>query len=63
MIKSLRILIFLGGLAIVVLGLVIMLLLNDTGKTPENLVTLVTWLNFVVGTLLILYMVKKRGIN
>ena len=55
--------IFVGGLVIVILGLVIMLLINDSGKTPQTLVTVVTWLNFLVGGLLIFYMTRRKGIN
>jgi len=63
MINSLRVLIFIGGLVIVILGLVIMLLLNESGKKPETLVMVVTWLNFIVGGLLIFYMAKRKGIH
>ncbi len=63
MLKTLRFLIFIGGLAIVMLGLVIMLLANQAGHTPEHLVIAVTWLNFIVGGILLFYMVKRRGIN
>ena len=63
MINTLRVLIFVGGLVIVILGLVIMLLINDSGKTPQTLVTVVTWLNFLVGGLLIFYMTRRKGIN
>ena len=63
MINSLRALIFIGGLVIIMLGLVIMLLINESGETPEALVSVVTWLNFLVGGLLIFYMVKRKGIH
>ena len=55
--------IFIGGLVIIMLGLVIMLLINESGETPEALVSVVTWLNFLVGGLLIFYMVKRKGIH
>lgn len=60
--EILKALIYTGGLFIIILGLVIMLLLGESGENPDFLITVVTWLNFCVGALLILYMMKKKGI-
>ncbi|MBV6647657.1 MAG: hypothetical protein KI790_19520 [Cyclobacteriaceae bacterium] len=63
MTKFLRKASFFGGLLLAVLGIVIMLMKNDTGEHPEELVVFTTLLVFVVGFSLILYLIKNRGIS
>lgn len=61
MLKTLRFLIFVGGLIIMALGLVIMLLESEPKYSIENLVNIELILTFGVGLLLIFYMVRKRS--
>lgn len=60
MLSTLRFLIFIGGLVIIGLGLVIMLLENEPNYKTDRLVNIELLLNFVVGGLLIFYMIRKR---
>ena len=53
----------LGGLLITVLGLIIMLIHNDTGHIPHDLSVFTLALVFVVGVILIYFMVRNRGIG
>jgi formate/nitrite transporter FocA (FNT family) len=61
MIKILRYIAYFGGHTIVALGLLIMLIENDTGETPHDLVALTLALVFIIGTTLIVYLVRNRG--
>lgn len=61
MLHTLRFLVFIGGLIIIALGLVIMLLENKPQYEVENLVNIELILTFLVGGLLIFYMVRKRS--
>ena len=63
MLKTLRFLVFVGGLVIIALGLVIMLLENEPKYSVENLVNIELFLTFGVGLLLIFYMVRKRSVG
>jgi hypothetical protein len=54
---------FFGGLVIVLLGIIIMLMDNNMGHAPHDLVLFTLSLVFIVGAMLILYIVKNRGIS
>lgn len=54
---------FFGGILITFLGLLIMLIKNDTGENPHMLSLFTLILVFLVGFALILYIVKNKGIN
>ena len=54
---------FFGGILITLLGIIIMLIKNDTGQNPHVLATVTLVFVFVVGFSLILYIVRNKGIN
>lgn len=60
MLSTLRFLVFIGGLVIIALGLVIMLLENEPKFDTHQLVNIELILTFLVGILLIFYMIRKR---
>ena len=63
MLRTLSFLVFVGGLVIIALGLVIMLLENEPKYNIEHLVNIELILTFVVGGLLIFYMIRKRSVG
>jgi len=63
MLRTLNTLIFLSSIAVVLMGLTIMLIVNEYGTTPTLLVNATLTLNFVAGAALIFYMSKNKGIN
>jgi formate/nitrite transporter FocA (FNT family) len=54
---------FFGGIIITFLGLLILLIKNDTGEMPHVLTLFTLILVFVVGFLLIVYIVRNKGIS
>jgi formate/nitrite transporter FocA (FNT family) len=61
--KLLYYLSFFGGIIITLLGVVILLIKNDTGENPHVLSTVTLVLVFVVGFSLIVYIVRNKGIS
>ena len=62
MLHTLRAIIFVGALLIALLGIIIMLIVNDGGR-PHQLIQLTLILNFGFGLLLVFFMIKNKGIH
>ena len=63
MLRTLRFLVFVGGLIIIALGMAIMLTEHKPKYRVEDLVNIELFLTFGVGLLLIFYMVRKRSVG
>jgi len=61
--KILYLISYTGGMTIVILGLTILLIVNDTNDIPHSLVDFTLFLLFFVGGSLVIYIVKNRGIR
>ncbi len=62
MIKLLRYFSYFGGIAITLIGIIIMLIEGDTGEAPEHLIIFTLALVFLVGVSVILYLLKNKGL-
>ena len=63
MLRTLNTLIFISGLAVVFMGLAIMLIVDEYQRIPTTLVNATLALNFIAGGVLIVYLVKNKGIK
>ena len=54
---------FFGGIVIALLGIIILLIEGDTGERPHELTQFTLFLVFAVGLILIIYLIKNRGIG
>lgn len=62
MIKFLQNFSFFGGLAIVLLGVIIILITNDTGYEPKLLIKITTMMVFVFGiSIFLMLYIRSKG--
>ena len=60
--KILRYTSFFGGIVITLLGIIILLIQNDTGQSPTDLISFTLILVFLIGLAVISYIVLNKGV-